>query len=548
MLTGAALRLWNLSGVPSSLNQDEAVYAYDAFSIFHTGRDHHGHPFPLAGLESFGPFSGSVLSFLEAPVVGLFGLHVWSARVVPALFSLLAIPGAAWLGALLFESTLVGLIAAWIVALLPWDVENARFANLPAIVPAMAVLTLVLLIYALKHAGNRAIVWAALAASLSMATYHTMKVYLPLLAVAVIPIFWRSIRALSLEALAYAGLVVLSIGGPVLYLTAFDPSGRARASETMSTRSGLIPFLGHYLAYFSPSFLFTSGDGDPMHTPSGYGVLPWTLLPFLVIGAGALVHQVARPRNPWRRSAALFVLAALALYPFPGCFTTPDPSAVRAVHVIPILALIAAVGARTAVSWSTRGAQHLMFSWSTPLALIWIVPALIGFGGEAWTQYHNYFDDYPDEVATEFQYGLTGAVDYAIAHEATSDQIWVTGANQPYIYVLFEAEWSPTDVHQHLMVVRGAPGAEWVEAIGKFRFPAAVRGKPPSDIAAANLPILQRFSLPNGEPAFIVRGGTVAKRGRVLVIERASGRATSSGAASSTERGPARRRPPPPRV
>ena len=92
----------DLPGVPSSLNQDEAVYAYDAFSIFHTGRDHHGHPFPLAGLESSGPFSGAKLSFLEAPSVGILGLHVWVMRAVPALVSLITTPAVAGLGLRLF--------------------------------------------------------------------------------------------------------------------------------------------------------------------------------------------------------------------------------------------------------------------------------------------------------------------------------------------------------------------------------------------------------------------------------------------------------------
>jgi 4-amino-4-deoxy-L-arabinose transferase-like glycosyltransferase len=119
VLAGIPLRFWNLAGVPSSLNQDEAVYAYDAFSIFHTGRDHHGHPFPLAGLESFGPFSGAMLSFLEVPAVGILGLHVWVVRAVPALVSLITIPCVAGLGLLLFDSWLVGLTAAWVVALLP---------------------------------------------------------------------------------------------------------------------------------------------------------------------------------------------------------------------------------------------------------------------------------------------------------------------------------------------------------------------------------------------------------------------------------------------
>ena len=158
-----------------------------------------------------------------------------------------------------------------------------------------------------------------------------------------------------------------------------------------------------------------------MHTPAGYGVLLWTLAPFLSIGLGALVVDVIRPATPWRRSAALFLLAAFVLYPFPGCFTTPNPNAVRAVHVIPVLALIAAVGVRAGV----RGSQLLARRWRLARRIVialWVVPALMGCGFEAQAQFRNYFDDYSSQVSGKFQYGLQDAVRYALAHQTNYNQ------------------------------------------------------------------------------------------------------------------------------
>ncbi len=63
MLVGAGLRFTSLSEIPPGLNQDEAVNGYDAYSLFLTGRDHHGHPFPFAGLESFGDWAAPLLTF-----------------------------------------------------------------------------------------------------------------------------------------------------------------------------------------------------------------------------------------------------------------------------------------------------------------------------------------------------------------------------------------------------------------------------------------------------------------------------------------------------
>src|SRR3712207_9193481 len=65
-------------------NQDEAIGGYDAYSLWLTGRDHLGHSFPLAGLESFGDWVSPLLTFLTVPAVGLFGLRVEVLRAVSA--------------------------------------------------------------------------------------------------------------------------------------------------------------------------------------------------------------------------------------------------------------------------------------------------------------------------------------------------------------------------------------------------------------------------------------------------------------------------------
>src|SRR5262245_4132356 len=92
ILVGTFLRYAYLQDIPPGLNQDEAVNGYDAYSLFLTGRDHHGHPFPFAGLESFGDWASPVLTFLTVPAVGVLGLRVESVRGVAAALGVLSIP------------------------------------------------------------------------------------------------------------------------------------------------------------------------------------------------------------------------------------------------------------------------------------------------------------------------------------------------------------------------------------------------------------------------------------------------------------------------
>src|SRR5512133_1009156 len=84
ILIGSVLRFARLKEIPPGFNQDEAVNGYDAYSLFLTGRDHHGHPFPFAGLESFGDWVSPLLTFFTAPAVGLLGLRVEVVRGVTA--------------------------------------------------------------------------------------------------------------------------------------------------------------------------------------------------------------------------------------------------------------------------------------------------------------------------------------------------------------------------------------------------------------------------------------------------------------------------------
>src|SRR6266498_3085715 len=119
LIVGTALRFASLNSVPPSLNQDEAVNGYDAFSLAVTGRDHHGHPFPFAGLESFGDWASPLLTFLTAPAVGLFGLRVEVLRAVSATVGVLGIPIVYLLTVELFGRRWVAALAAWLVALSP---------------------------------------------------------------------------------------------------------------------------------------------------------------------------------------------------------------------------------------------------------------------------------------------------------------------------------------------------------------------------------------------------------------------------------------------
>ena len=215
---GAGLRLAFLTEVPPGVNQDEAVNGYDAYSLFMTGRDHHGHPFPFASVEAFGDWPPALLTFLTAPAVGIFGMRVEVLRAVTVTAGLLAIPLVYLLGCALFGRPAIGLAAAWLLSLSPWHVHLTRWAVPPALVPTLLALAALLLVLSVQRRSGSLVVWTALAAGLAVNTYPTMKLYVPLLGLVALLIYRRDILRLKKVCLAYAAVVFVVLAGPVLRL------------------------------------------------------------------------------------------------------------------------------------------------------------------------------------------------------------------------------------------------------------------------------------------------------------------------------------------
>ena len=72
LLAGILLRTISLGSVPPGLHHDEACNGYDAYSILHTGRDHHGNFMPIA-IEAFGDYRPPIFDYSLVPLIGLSG-------------------------------------------------------------------------------------------------------------------------------------------------------------------------------------------------------------------------------------------------------------------------------------------------------------------------------------------------------------------------------------------------------------------------------------------------------------------------------------------
>jgi len=518
---GLALRVFQLGEIPPALNQDEAVNGYDAYSIALTGRDHHGHPLPVFGLESYGDWVSPLLTFLTVPVVGLFGLSVASVRAATAIVGVLAIPAVYLLGVELFRRRGVGLVAAWYLAISPWAVHRGRFAIPPSVVPTMVVLTMLAIVWAVRRRSGRMAIVAAVAAGLTTAAYPTMKLYVPLLLLSALLVFRHEVIQLGRRAIAYAVVVFVLIAGPIYYLSLAVPGGQTRWQQVTVVGKGHPPafFLRQYLTYFSPRVFLLEGNNHPGQTPTPVrrGVELLSMVPFLLAGGLWVLRAASRRGEHVVEPYARFLLLALLLYPIPGALTTPTPHLNRGVHVIPLLALFVAVGAVALADLLARLLRRVAPAWQRRGMTVAALMVTAVIGAELVTRYRSYFVDYlrRPEVLRYFQYGQEQAATYALAHQAEYDSVWFVGGNQTYMYLLFHGRWAPDQV-QRTLRVRRIPGT-WnqVEGIGKYSFGSVSPG------TIAGLSLVQTIRDPNGRATWEIRGGRSAAGERTLVISSA---------------------------
>jgi len=520
ILVSIVLRFVSLDSIPPALNQDEAVNGYDAYSLSLTGRDHHGHPFPFAGLEGFGDWASPLLTFLTVPAVGVFGLRVEVVRAVAAALGVLAVPVVYLLSIELFRRQWLGVLAAWFIAISPWHVHRSRFAIPTAMVPTMVALTMLMIVWTMRRCSSRGLVVVAITAALTIASYPTMKLYVPLMLLAAFLIYARTIVRLNREALCYAMAVFLAIAGPIFFLSLADPGGRARLEQVSVFNTQPVSaavLLRQYMSYFSPRVLFITGNGHPAQTPTppGHGVEPRAIIPFFLAGLLWLIITAVQPSRHVGRQSALFLLSALVLYPVPGSLTQPGPHLGRGAQLIPVFALIAATGA-VAIADSLRRWLHTSPAAAASCVFALTVIMASALGLELSSRYRDYFNGYAnrENVLNYFQYGLEQALRYVRVHETEYDEIWITDTNQPYIYVLFYDRWPPSEVHRSLNVQRNPPKFNEVEAIGKYRF-----GDPPS-VKPDELALLYSVQDPVGRTVYEVHGGETTDRGRILLVSK----------------------------
>jgi 4-amino-4-deoxy-L-arabinose transferase-like glycosyltransferase len=363
ILLAAFLRLWQLGSVPSGIPDDEAAYIYNAYSVWHTGKDILGNLMPL----SFNAHSSMspVPVYLIAPFVGTLGLSAFSGRLPAALASIGSVFLLFLLAKNIFKNRLIALFSALLLAISPWALQIGRGA-IPDAVFALFFLLFGIYVFVV-NIHTRRFLWSLVPFLLGFYSYHATKVYLIFLIPALIFFYRKELLKRKKEA-------ALFLSGCLLILLSFlivvetqtvtrqtnvsllnDPKVAIEVNwerqyntapwilRTIFSNKPLYYLKSireNYLKAFSPEYLFLSGEGGNFSAIVNIyyrGELYIIELPLLLLG----IYALFKNKDKFSRN---FILALLLISPLPSTFTVDSNFVDRDIMMLPILLTIIACG------------------------------------------------------------------------------------------------------------------------------------------------------------------------------------------------------------
>jgi len=555
ILLAAFLRLWQLGRVPASLDWDEVALGYNAYSLMLTGRDEYAKFLPIV-LRSFDDYKPAFYAYLLIPFIKFLGLSEFAVRLPSAIFGILSVPLIFYLVCEIFDiqpvksekekqasvrTKAVALISAFLLAISPWHIQFSRIAFEAQVGLFLNLLGLFFFLKGLRNFPY--LVFSAIFASISIYTYQSEKVFLPILFLGLILIFRKEFFSIPKKWIVSFVAVGVVLSFPMFFYLLVNPDAllRARGVSVFSDQTQLLSqnaqkyaqdlankdYLGiildnrrieyakaiiaGFISHFDLNWLFITGDIARHHAPN-MGLLYLFELPFLFIGIYNLVF------GDYPRKAKMLVFLIFLIAPIPASVTSGVPHAVRTINFLPTFQIFVALGIlQTAIlarEWFLR------FKVSDPrkYLLIFGLASYILLSVINFTYYlDQYFVQQNYFHSKDWQYGYAQAVPKIKRLESNYEKIIVSNQepmDQSYMFFLFYLRYPPSFYQKEVQNASG--GFRERHKFGKYEFRPIEWEKDKNsrntllvgkiNDFSSDINIIDTFFYPNGEKAIVLVG------------------------------------------
>ena len=462
-ILATCLRTFGLTKFPPSLYWEEVALGYDAYSIFLTGKDHHGQPWPIVAFESFGDWKPALYFYTIVPFIKLLGLGTWAVRLPSILAGLVIVIETGVLAGLLVKKSnqdKFQLLVMLLTTISPWAIQFSRAGWEVNLATALILSGVVCFLKAMnkKKIARQKLVHlflAGLLLALSMYAYHAARIIAPLLGLALGVIWlvqkrsWKYLLVPTGIALILITPLLLSLGSSTTTqrfaeTSLFSDSSlieesnyrKQQAGNTMVSRviyhRYLIfgkEILLNYLDHFNFDFLFISGDVNPRHSVQFMGTFYHLEVAFILLGIYALFNKKFKYRG--------LLIWWLAVGIFPAALTKTTPHALRILPTLPIWMILIGLGIEQFLKIFKKHQRLLAIG----ITLVYL--------GEVTMFWRFYSQVYPQLYGSEWQSGYPELINQ-IEQESLANPdktIYVSRQmGRPAMYYWFYTQVDPRDV------------------------------------------------------------------------------------------------------
>lgn len=462
-LLAGFLRLSFLPVHPPGLYWDEYDTGYQAYSLLRTGRDYFGNLFP-AHLQSFADYRSGLYMYFTVPLVKGLGLSAFSLRLTAVVFSLLSLFFTYYLARKFFNFGSLSWLPVMVMAFAPWLLIQGRIAAESTLVVPFLLLGLIgFFEYITCH---RWLWLAALGFGLTLWSYGTAKIFLPLFLLVLIFIYFKLILNLKLQIKNYLIPLILFIAicAPVVVETFTKPVTKRMSELSVFTdpttsanidfdrleaalgagkprQVGMAPSLlekvvfnkitywggkivANYASALSTGFLFTKGDPELRHNLNQFNTGQFYLVELIPFILG--LYFILKSYFINHKSKLLLFWFLLA--PLPSIITRDGGNhAPRLLFLFPVVVLI--------ISYGLKYLSRNKFIFLGYL-LIYLFTITI-------TIYY-FFTTYRSTSASHFNSGFSEAVSWALKNQNLYDRVIIDTHNENVLMAyLFTTAFKP---------------------------------------------------------------------------------------------------------
>jgi hypothetical protein len=419
----AFLHLYRIGEILNGFYIDESSIGYKAWSIAETGADEYGIKYPVFFKCFDVYYHDPVVIYFLVPMVKAFGLEKWVVRFPSAFFLLMASFAFYFLGTKYVRNRWICLGGAFVFSILPWVFPLSRTGIGGWYMPMLfgIISGWYFLIDAIGKRSYVSAVVAGLCWSFAMYSQNTGRPIAALMLVCFVVTFnvllLRRWKVFVLFVLTYIACLV-----PMIVSVLANPASLTSRFSLLSVWSGsgglgetTARIFERYFEYYSPAFLFVSGDSANLrHHTGNSGELYIFMLPLIIAGTYCLYKGFSR--NAYIRFTAL----VLAFYPFAAILTIDHMHSARAINGAVVWSVLAMLGA--AYVWNKRKIKIFKILLCS-LALLSIY--------EAGTYFNYYFGRYVESSRLVFLAPFVEAFEYSFKNLKPGETLYISASAIP---------------------------------------------------------------------------------------------------------------------